>query len=237
MGFWDGVADWLGINPDARWYQNLGAVLSGGFYQADEDYSSAGDYFNDQVSRLFFGPVSYGLASEAKDAFSGAITGGIGSLFDIVSDLSENVSSIEDMKDVDSALAGVVKGESPSEFLNAIMQYFSSPGNEADAQREFNREEADRAVERARELRQTQYQDVVSSLKAAGLNPVLAAGGGIGGSSSAAPMATSSAAQGTRAVDIISSIALLLQALTGGISDIADAFGSHKTVVNKVLKK
>lgn len=222
MGFWQGVGDWLGINPDADWWQNALAVASGGLYQAGEGFDLG-------HTLVPLGPITYGLASEAKDAVSDSL----GPVADVVSDLSQSISSIADMKDLDSALAGVLKGQSSSELVNAIMQYFSSPGNEAEAQREFNREEADRAVERARELRQTQYQDAVSSLKAAGLNPVLAAGGGIGGSSSATPMATSSAAQGTRAVDVISSVALLLQALTGGIGDIAEALGSHKTVVNK----
>lgn len=224
MGFWQGVADWLGINPDGRWYQNLGAVLSGGFYQADENYFSVGDYLGDQAKRLLtpFGPINYGVASSVND---------------VVSDLSEKIGSIDDMKSLTQNIADVLGGKSDSDFVNRIMSYFTSPGSEADLQRDFNRDEADLAVERARELRRTQYLDAVEGLRAAGLNPVLAAGGGIGSSSSVAPMATSSAAQGTRAVDMISSLALLLQTLTGGISDIADAFGSHKTIVNKVFKK
>lgn len=220
MGFWEGVADWMGINPDGPWYKNLGAVLSGGLYQADEDYSSAGDYFKDQGKRLFtpLGPIAYGAGSSLNDA---------------VSDLSEKIGSIDDMKSITENLADALGGKSDSDLINRIFSYFTSPGAEADLQRDFNREEADLAVERARELRRTQYIDAVQGLRAAGLNPVLAAGGGIGSSSSVAPMATSSAAQGTRAVDVISSLALLLQSITGGISSIADAFGSHKTVVNK----
>lgn len=41
-------------------------------------------------------------------------------------------------------------------------------------EQEFNANEAKKAYERSREARQTQYQDMVQSLKAAGLNPILA---------------------------------------------------------------
>lgn len=85
---------------------------------------------------------------------------------------------------------------------------------------------ADAAARRARELRKTAYQDAVSSLKAAGLNPVLAAGGGISGSAVTAPQANAPAsssgmADGLNAADLLSAIAALLGgagSLIGSIS-------------------
>lgn len=76
-------------------------------------------------------------------------------------------------------------------------------------------EAAESAMNRARRLRQTAYQDAVDSLKSAGLNPVLAAGGGISGSAVTAPQAnapasSSSMADGLNAADLLQSIAAML---------------------------
>lgn len=87
-------------------------------------------------------------------------------------------------------------------------------------------EAADNALRRARELNQTYYQDTVASLKAAGLNPVLAAGGGIGGHSVTAPQANAPAsssglAQGINGADLLTSIAAIISSagnLMKGIS-------------------
>lgn len=85
--------------------------------------------------------------------------------------------------------------------------------NEAAAVEAWKRSEqsADRAMARTRELRQTAYQDAVASLKAAGLNPVLAASNGISGSSVTAPMAQTSSSQsgmadGLKAADLLALI-------------------------------
>lgn len=85
---------------------------------------------------------------------------------------------------------------------------------------------ADSALRRARELRQTAYQDAVSSLKAAGLNPVLAASGGISGSAVTAPQANAPAsssglAQGINGADLLTAIAAIISSagnLMKGIS-------------------
>lgn len=227
MGFWQGVADWFGLNSwdsPGHVFGNIGKIASGPVAPFIHAWSD--------------GPGGYTGADAFREGALGPGVAGIRSaLQDVVSDISEGISSIDDMKTLSENLGAILGRDTDSDAINKIMAYFTSPGVEADLQREFNREEADLAVERARELRRTQYIDAKEGLEAAGLNPVLAAGGGIGGSSSVAPMATSSAAQGTRAVDVISSLAMLLQALTGGVANIADAFGSHKTIINKVFKK
>lgn len=89
--------------------------------------------------------------------------------------------------------------------------------NEEAAYNAWQRSEkaADAALQRARSLRSTAYQDAVSSLKAAGLNPVLAAGGGISGSAVTAPQANAPAASsgmadGLNAADLLLAIASLL---------------------------
>lgn len=83
--------------------------------------------------------------------------------------------------------------------------------NEAAAIEAWKRSEqsAERAAARTRELRKTAYQDAVASLRAAGLNPVLAASGGISGGSVTAPMAqapaaSSNMADGLKAADLLS---------------------------------
>lgn len=100
--------------------------------------------------------------------------------------------------------------------------------NEAAAYAAWQRSEqaADSALRRARELRQTAYQDAVESLKAAGLNPVLAASGGISGSAVTAPQANAPAsssglAQGINGADLLTAIAAIISSagnLMKGIS-------------------
>lgn len=100
--------------------------------------------------------------------------------------------------------------------------------NENSARNAYVRSElaADNALRRARQLRQSYYQDVVNSLKAAGLNPVLAAQNGISGASTTAPQAnapsaTSSIASGINGADLLSAIAAIISAsgnLMKGIS-------------------
>lgn len=89
--------------------------------------------------------------------------------------------------------------------------------NEAAAVNAWKRSElaADAALARARKFRQTSALDNVQALKAAGLNPVLAASGGISGSAVTAPQAnapasTSSKADGLNAADLLTAIAALL---------------------------
>lgn len=130
--------------------------------------------------------------------------------------------------------AGDFLGSDLSEYLSEL---FETSENAAKKQAERNetaavnawlRSEraADAALQRARSLRRTSYQDAVSSLKAAGLNPVLAAHGGISGSAVTAPQANAPASQsgmadGLNAADLLMAIAALLSgagSLIGSIS-------------------
>lgn len=189
MSFLDGVRDWFGYNPDAPWYQNLGAIASGGIYRAGES----------------------GLDFAHLMQPGGFVTAGLNAM-NSPSSVSEASSVLNDVlgQDGSSYLGDLFETSEHAAEQQAIR-------NEAAAIDAWKRSEqaADNAMRRARELRQTAYQDAVQSLKAAGLNPVLAASGGISGSATTAPQAnapssSSGMADGLNAADLLMSIAAIL---------------------------
>lgn len=136
-----------------------------------------------------------------------------------------------------------------SDMLGVLGQYFSqlfeteanaakiqAESNEAAAVNAWKRSElaADAALARARKFRQTSALDNVQALKAAGLNPVLAAGGGFSGSAVTAPQAnapasSSSKADGLNAADLLTAIAALL----GGAGSLIGSL-SPKRIISDV---
>ena len=168
--------------------------------------------------------ITLGLASLPKMCEAGRSIGGA------VRGVLDGIHSPSDAAD----LNGVIKdatGSALSEFENLFETSETAAEkqalrNEQAAINAWQRSElaADRAAARTRELRSTAYQDTVASLKAAGLNPVLAASGGISGGSVTAPMAqapaaSSNMAEGMKAADLLQ----FLVNYVGSISKLLDA--------------
>lgn len=61
---------------------------------------------------------------------------------------------------------------------------------------EFNAQQATLAYERERELRQTAYQDTVSDMRSAGINPAMMYGGSAGATATSAPASATSSSAG-----------------------------------------
>lgn len=122
---------------------------------------------------------------------------------------------------------------------NAALKQAERNERSAVAAYERSEQAADNALKRARDFRQTAYQDAVASLKAAGLNPVLAAGGGISGSSTTAPMANAPAsssgmASGMNAADLLTAIAVIVSGAGNLMKGISSFLPSQ--VISTLLK-
>lgn len=134
---------------------------------------------------------------------------------EVVSDIKETVSdALSPAGDFEADIPGWIQTLFENSEQAAYKQW---ERNENSARWAYKRSEAaaDAAMNRARELRQTAYQDAVDSLKAAGLNPVLAAGGGISGSAvtapqGTAPSASSGMASGINGADLLTAIAAIV---------------------------
>lgn len=198
MGFWTGVADYLGLRP-INSFRDFGAdtlaLISGGAYQADDRSFSP--------SNLLFG---HGYAAPAvagiNDVWSDKVSTTMDGTIDAINTLRETG-------------LGDYGGDMFQTDADAALDQAAVNDDLAKAAWLRSEESADKAQARARELRRTYYQDLMRSLKEAGLNPVLAASGGFGGVSSSAPMGTSQAAtsqkaDGLNAADLIEAIASVL---------------------------
>jgi hypothetical protein len=197
MGFWTGVADWLGLKPieDAGdFFQDLGSVASMGLYNAQNNS------FN--PSAFLGNPVLAGVAGAVSDKWSDSVPSTMGGITDTLDTLRE-----EDLLDY--------AGNLFQTDADAALDQASVNDMLSEAAWKRSEESADRAMRRARELRQTYAADLMKGYKDAGLNPVLAASGGFGGVSSSAPQgtsqaATSSKADGLNAANLMQAIASIL---------------------------
>lgn len=105
--------------------------------------------------------------------------------------------------------------------LGAALQQQEYAANSAATAMNFEKEQADLAYARQRELRQTAYQDTVQDLRKAGLNPILAFGNGANSTSSVA-MASSSSPEGSKAdVDTVNQMWYALGTIFAGLSTAA----------------
>lgn len=209
MGFWTGVADYFGLKPieDAGdFFQDLGSVASMGLYNAREND------FNPS-NLLPGGPVAAGIAGAVSDHWSDNVPSTMGGVMETLDNLRE-----DDLLDY--------AGNLFQTDADAALDQASVNDMLSEAAWQRSEESADRAVARARELRQTYAADLMKGYQDAGLNPVLAASGGFGGVSSSAPQgtsqaATSSKADGLNAANLMQAIASILSgagSLIGGLN-------------------
>lgn len=98
--------------------------------------------------------------------------------------------------------------------------------------REFNSQEADKAYQRQVDWMEQYYPRLVSSMKAAGLNPILAANLGFSGSS--AVQASSSAVGGDTYADLINAASNRRNSTSQRISSLAQVVGAGASVVNSI---
>lgn len=118
------------------------------------------------------------------------------------------------------------------DVYNNILGYIQSPEMSVENQWTRNEQSAENALNRALRYNREKYLSEVEGLKAAGLNPILAVQNGLSSGGTVAPMATSSAAEGTRLVDFISALSGLLN----GVSSLFSAVNPVKSAVDAVAK-
>lgn len=238
MGLWSWLYNLLVdtvSTPVARSYANDHGVSD---EQFDQALSNVGPIANLETVEAF-APSFVGdptgvasmLGSVARDGISGSMFDPYAGLVSTGSDsplssIGNSPYAVQAAADaVNSAMNGSNESSSADTSFNwgdYFAQLYETEEEAARNQAQRNEEAAyqaylrsevaaENAMKRARELRQTQYQDAVFSLKAAGLNPVLAASGGISGSSTTAPQAnapssSSSAAGGINITDLLTAL-------------------------------
>lgn len=98
--------------------------------------------------------------------------------------------------------------------------------------REYNAAEADKAYERQKEWLANYYPRLVKSMKAAGLNPILAANLGFSGSS--AVQASSSAVGGDTYADLINAASNRRNSTSQRISAVSSVVGAGASVIRSI---
>jgi len=207
-----------------------------------------------------------GLGQETPDvspyssSYAQQFSDSMNSIFDSVHDVFYNLThpfkTVTNSPEVVSAIKGTVSdvlnpaGNFEADIPGWIETLFENSEqaaskqwerNENSARWAYQRSEAaaDAAMQRARQLRQTAYQDAVDSLKAAGLNPVLAAGGGISGSAvtapqGSAPSASSGMASGVNGAELLSAIAAIISSSGNLLKGISSFLPSN--VISTLIK-
>lgn len=117
---------------------------------------------------------------------------GVSDVLDTAGDIVSGGSDNDTGLDLRSALVSWLKSMSGAGLTDAQIE-----------QNKWNEQMAVNAYDRSREARQTQFQDLVGSAQAAGINPVLAVNGGLGSSAVSAPASSGSTPDARGLQDLI----------------------------------
>lgn len=205
MGFWSNFADYMGFKPihsAGDFFQDAGALLSMGAYQADDNSFSI---------RNMTSPGTAALRAGLDTAFENSVSTTMDGILDSIGTMREN--------NLGDYVGNLFQTDADAALDQALLNE-----DAAIASWKRSEESADKAQARARELRQTYYSDLMKGLKDAGLNPVLAASGGFGGVSSSAPLGVSQASSSSKADGL--NAATLIQAIASILSGAGNLVGS-----------
>lgn len=124
---------------------------------------------------------------------------------------SENMGSLIQPDDSDMA-------SDETQWLDYISGLLASQKEENQIAREYNAEQAEISRKWQKDMADTQYQRAVADMKAAGLNPILAATKGFSANTPSGATASTSAGRGDTLVDVLSVFGSSVEAIISLLS-------------------
>lgn len=162
-------------------------------------------------------PMAVGTLSTSGDASASSVRSGGGGHISTVR--TSSARSMAEMEDQDvTKIAGTYGDDALAKQLQIS--------------RDYNAAEADKAYNRQVEWLENYYPRLVKSMKAAGLNPILAAN--LGFSGSGAVQASSSAVGGDTYADLINAASNRRNSTSQRISALSSVIGSAASVVKSI---